>query len=80
MPQHHLLLEIARGAKSAVTKKRIITYYMYNRSSTIPDLAKELDLSVPTVTKFITEMCEEGFIVNYGIFCYNLKVRFYMRR
>ena len=52
--------------KSAVTKKRIITYYMYNRSSTIPDLAKELDLSVPTVTKFITEMCEEGFIVNYG--------------
>lgn len=66
MPQHHLLLEIARGAKSAVTKKRIITYYMYNRSSTIPDLAKELDLSVPTVTKFITEMCEEGFIVNYG--------------
>ncbi|WP_294588558.1 ROK family transcriptional regulator [uncultured Phocaeicola sp.] len=66
MPQHHLLLEIARGAKSAVTKKRIITYYMYNRSSTIPDLAKELDLSVPTVTKFIMEMCEDGFIVNYG--------------
>ena len=60
MPQHHLLLEIARGAKSAVTKKRIITYYMYNRSSTIPDLAKELNLSVPTVTKFITEMCEMG--------------------
>ena len=46
----HLLLEIARGAKSAVTKKRIITYYMYNRSSTNHDLAKELDLSVPTVT------------------------------
>lgn len=66
MPQHHLLLEIARGAKSAVTKKRIITYYMYNRPSTIPDLAKELDLSVPTVTKFIMEMCEDGFIVNYG--------------
>lgn len=66
MPQHHLLLEIARGVKSAVTKKRIITYYMYNRSSTIPDLAKELNLSVPTVTKFITEMCEDGFIVNYG--------------
>lgn len=66
MPQRNLLLEIARGAKSAFTKKRIITYYMYNRSSTIPDLAKELDLSVPTVTKFIAEMCEEEFIVNYG--------------
>lgn len=48
-----LLEEIERGSKNALTKKRIITYYMYNRSSTIPDLSKELDLSVPTVTKFI---------------------------
>ena len=50
-----LLEEIERGSKNALTKKRIITYYMYNRSSTIPDLSKELDLSVPTVTKFVTE-------------------------
>jgi len=47
----NLLKEIERGSKNALTKKRIITYYMYNRSSTIPDLSKELDLSVPTVTK-----------------------------
>ena len=52
----NLLKEIERGSKNALTKKRIITYYMYNRSSTIPDLSKELDLSVPTVTKFIMEM------------------------
>ncbi len=61
-----LLEEIERGSKNALTKKRIITYYMYNRSSTIPDLSKELDLSVPTVTKFIMEMCEEGYIMSYG--------------
>lgn len=61
-----LLKEIERGSKNALTKKRIITYYMYNRSSTIPDLSKELDLSVPTVTKFIMEMCDEGYIMNYG--------------
>ena len=25
-----------------------------------------MDLSVPTVTKFISEMCEEGYINDYG--------------
>lgn len=61
-----LLKEIELGSKNALIKKRIITYYMYNGKSTIPDLAKELNLSVPTITKFISEMCEEGFINDYG--------------
>ncbi|MCI1648007.1 MAG: ROK family transcriptional regulator [Bacteroides sp.] len=60
------LKEIEMGSKNALIKKRIITYYIYNGSSTIPDLSKELDLSVPTVTKFIGEMCEEGYINDYG--------------
>lgn len=55
-----------KGVEECADQKRIITYYMYNRSSTIPDLSKELDLSVPTVTKFIMEMCEEGYIMSYG--------------
>lgn len=58
--------EIEKGSKSMMTRKKIITHYLYNSFSTIPDLAKEIDLSVPTVTKFITEMCDEGYIVNYG--------------
>lgn len=61
-----LLKEIEIGSKNALLKKRIITHYIYNGSSTITDLAKELDLSVPTVTKFISEMCEEGYINDYG--------------
>lgn len=61
-----LLKEIEIGSKNALLKKRIITHYIYNGSSTITDLSKELDLSVPTVTKFITEMCEEGYINDYG--------------
>lgn len=56
------LKEIEMGSKNALVKKRIITHYIYNGSSTIPDLSKELDLSVPTVTKFIGEMCEDGYI------------------
>lgn len=62
----HLLKEIELGTKSALLKKKIITHYIYNGSSTITDLSKELDLSVPTVTKFISEMCEEGYINDYG--------------
>lgn len=54
------------GSKNALLKKKIITYYIYNGSSTIPDLARELDLSVPTVTKFVGEMCEDGYIDDYG--------------
>lgn len=61
-----LLQEIEKGSKSAQTKKRIITHYIYSGSSTLTDLSKELDLSVPTVTKFVMEMCDEGYIIEYG--------------
>lgn len=61
-----LLQEIEKGTKSAQTKKRIITHYIYSGSSTLTDLSKELDLSVPTVTKFVMEMCDEGYITEYG--------------
>lgn len=61
-----LLKEIEMGSKNALIKKRIITHYIYNGSSTITDLSKELDLSVPTITKFIYEMCEDGYIDDYG--------------
>ena len=62
----HFLKEIEMGSKNAQVKKRIITYYIYSGSSTIPDLAKELNLSIPTVTKFIGEMCEDGYLNDYG--------------
>lgn len=62
----HFLKEIEIGSKHALVKKRIITHYIYNGSSTITDLSKELDLSVPTVTKFIGEMCEDGYLNDYG--------------
>ncbi|NDV58268.1 ROK family transcriptional regulator [Bacteroides sp. 519] len=60
------LKEIEKGSKNALIKKRIINYYIYNGSSTIPDLAKELDLSIPTVTKLISEMSDDGYIDDYG--------------
>ena len=58
-----LLKEMETGSKNALLKKRIITHYIYNGSSTITDLAKELDLSVPTITKFITLVSTKNFLV-----------------
>jgi len=61
-----LLNDLLRGTKSAMTHKRIIAYYLNNSTSTIPELSKELNLSVPTIAKVIAEMCEDGYIVNCG--------------
>lgn len=61
-----LIEGLGNGTKNMLTQKRIITYLMHNHSSTIPDLAKDIDLSIPTVTKFVMELVEEGYIMNYG--------------
>ncbi len=47
-------------------KKKIITTFFYNQNSTIAELAKELNLSIPTVTKLVNEMVEEGILNDYG--------------
>lgn len=62
----NLLEEIEAGTKSSIIKKRIINHYIYNGNSTITDLSKAIDLSVPTVTKFIVDMCKNGYINDYG--------------
>lgn len=63
---HKLIEELGNGTKSMLTQKRILTYLMHNHSSTIPDLAKDIDLSIPTVTKLVMELVDEGYIINYG--------------
>ena len=61
-----LLEELELDTKSALIKKQILNHYIYNGNTTITDLSKELNLSVPTVTKFINEMCDDGYIHDYG--------------
>lgn len=56
------LLDTERG----YNKKKIITSFFYNLNSTIPELAKELNLSIPTVTKLVNEMVEDGILNDYG--------------
>ncbi|MGN0212251.1 MAG: ROK family transcriptional regulator [Muribaculaceae bacterium] len=63
---HNLLKELDKGNKNSILKKRIITYYIYNGNSTLTDLAKVLDLSIPTVTKLVEDMCQTGYLNTYG--------------
>lgn len=52
--------------KSQSLKKNIITYFAFNGDATIADLSKELVYSVPTVTKLVGELIEEGFVLDFG--------------
>lgn len=61
-----LLKELESGTKSALLKKRIVNYYIVNGNSTIAELAKALNISIPTTTKIVEEMTSDGFINTYG--------------
>lgn len=61
-----LLKEIDLGVKSGAIKRQIILYCLKRGNSTIPDIAKELDYSVPTITKYVTELCKIGYMSDYG--------------
>lgn len=61
-----LLKELDSGTKTSMLKKRIVNYYIVNGNSTIAELARALDISIPTTTKIVEEMTENGFINTYG--------------
>ena len=61
-----LLNEIEKETKSAQSKKRIIAYHMKHGNATIPDLAKSLGLSIPTVSKLVDELMVTGLIKEGG--------------
>ncbi len=60
------LKQAGEGNKTALIKKEIIRRYVVNGEVSITDLSKEMNLSVPTVTKLIGELMEEGFVHDFG--------------
>ena len=52
--------------KTDLTKNNIIKFYIANGNSTIYELSQELNLSVPTTTKLVNEMCADGYVREYG--------------
>lgn len=58
--------EINSGTKNALLKKEILCYYINQGENTLADLGKEMSLSIPTVTKLVGELIDEGYVVDYG--------------
>jgi transcriptional regulator of PTS gene len=64
--KHTFIEEIELGSKNALIKINIIRYYINNGENTLADLGKEMELSVPTVTKLVGELIDEGYVVDFG--------------
>jgi glucokinase-like ROK family protein len=58
--------EIELGSKNALIKLNILRYFINNGENTLPELGKEMDVSVPTVTKLVGELIEDGFVIDFG--------------
>ena len=52
--------------KNAILKKHIIALCINEGDYSIADLSKELNTSIPTITKLVGELIEEGFLVDMG--------------
>ena len=52
--------------KNADIKRKILRLCILNDSFSIADLSKELNTSVPTITKIIGELIDEGFMLDLG--------------
>jgi predicted NBD/HSP70 family sugar kinase len=61
-----LLEEFEKNTKSTIVKKQVIAFYIQNGFATLAELSKQLNLSIPTVTKIVEEMTEQGLIVERG--------------
>ncbi|MDP4185164.1 MAG: ROK family transcriptional regulator [Bacteroidota bacterium] len=52
--------------KTLSLKKKILSYFSSNGDVTIADLCGELNSSVPTITKLLFELIEDGYVLDYG--------------
>ena len=50
------------SSKNADIKRQILRLCILNDNYSIADLSRELNTSVPTVTKIIGELIEEGYV------------------
>ncbi len=64
--KHTLLEEIDRGSRTAQLKLNILKFYVDSGDNTLSELGKEMDLSIPTVTKLVGELIDEGYVIDFG--------------
>lgn len=59
-------LTIDKNSKNVQIKKNIINFFINEGNNTITEISKDLDLSIPTITKFINELSDQELIMEYG--------------
>lgn len=60
------LSDLESSNKNALNKKAIINTFINQGDLPIADIAKEMDMSVPTISKLLGELQEEGYVVDSG--------------
>ena len=70
--EKELFIEISNDNISGVAykvitlKKRIMSHFARSGDCTIADLCRETNASIPTITKLLGELIEDGFVLDYG--------------
>ena len=52
--------------KNSLLKKSILAFLARTEGATIADLSGKLNISIPTVTKLVAELKEEGYLIDHG--------------
>src|SRR5574343_426544 len=60
------LFKLNSRTKSGYIKRQIVSYCRHEGKNSIPEIAKKLEYSVPTITKYISELFDERFLLDYG--------------
>jgi predicted NBD/HSP70 family sugar kinase/predicted transcriptional regulator len=64
--KNSFLVQARDGNKTALLKQEIIRLYISSGNFSIPNLSREMNMSVPTITKLIRELMDEGFVEDFG--------------
>ncbi len=60
------LSDLESSSKNTLNKKMVINTFIDQGDLPIANIAKEMDMSVPTITKLLGELQEEGYVVDSG--------------
>ena len=52
--------------KNSILKQRILSLCINEGDYSLADLSKELNTSIPTITKMVGELIDDGFITDMG--------------
>lgn len=55
-----------KNKKTKVSSFALLSYFLSNETLSIPQIAKEMDLSLPTTGKLVNELLEKNYIHNVG--------------